>query len=55
MPYKITRRKTNSGMVYYLRKRDTNEIVSRHKSRAKAVGAMRAREASKHGAVMRNR
>jgi hypothetical protein len=45
MPYKIEKR----GRIYFLKKKDSNKIISRHTSRAKAQAAIRAIEANKHG------
>lgn len=50
MPYTIVKRKTDD---YVLKKE--GKVISHHKTRAKAQASIRAIEASKHGAVMRNK
>lgn len=44
MPYVIQKQ----GRIYFLKKKDSNTIISRHTSKAKAQAAIRAIEASKH-------
>ena len=43
------------GSQWVIVQKGTGKVLSRHSSRAKAEASFRAMEASKHGAVMRNK
>jgi hypothetical protein len=43
------------GNKWVILQKGTGKVLSRHDSRAQAEAAFRAMQASKHGAVMRNR
>jgi hypothetical protein len=43
------------GSQYVIVQKGTGKVLSRHATRAKAEASFRAMQASKHGAVMRNR
>jgi hypothetical protein len=43
------------GSEWVIVQKGTGKVLSRHSSRAKALASFKAMEASKHGAVMRNR